>query len=126
MRKWSSKLFKLFRRKHLADDLREEADAHLQMNGKRYRVLIANMGTVVMPLVGNTKYPQITGDFARSFQAQKKLSPDIWVAAHAAQYGMQEKFKAGSFVDPEGYKQAVDRYEKMFRERLAKEQRETR
>jgi metallo-beta-lactamase class B len=90
-------------------------------NGKRLRVLIANMGTVVMPLVGNAKYPQIAEDFARSFEAQKKLSPDIWVAAHASQYRMQEKLKSGSFVDPEGYKQAVERYEKLFREQLARE-----
>jgi predicted permease len=31
MREWWSKLFKAFRRKELADDLREEADAHFQM-----------------------------------------------------------------------------------------------
>jgi hypothetical protein len=28
--------------------------------------------------------------------------------------------KAGSFVDPEGYKAAVERYEKSFRDQLAK------
>jgi metallo-beta-lactamase class B len=90
-------------------------------NGKRLRALIANMGTVVMPLVGNAKYPQIAEDFARSFEAQKKLSPDIWVAAHGSQYRMQEKLKSGSFIDPEGYKQAVERYAKLFREQWARE-----
>jgi hypothetical protein len=34
---------------------------------------------------------------------------------------MQEKLKSGSFVDPEGYKQAVERYEKLFREQLARQ-----
>lgn len=91
------------------------------MDGGRERsVAIANMGTVVMPLTGNPKYPNIAEDFARSFEKQKRLSPDIWVAGHASQYGMQEKYKAGSFVDPQGYKEAIERYEKSFREQLAK------
>jgi len=90
-------------------------------DGKRLRVLIANMGSVVMPLVGNAKYPQIAEDFARSFEAQKKFTPDVWVAAHGSQYRMQEKHKAGSFIDPQGYKQAVERYEKLFLEQLARE-----
>lgn len=89
-------------------------------HGQKRSVAIANMGTVVMPLRGNPKYPNIAQDLARSFEKQKRLSPDIWVAAHASQYRMQEKLKAGSFVDPEGYKQAIDRYERNFREQFAK------
>lgn len=89
-------------------------------DGDRKRsVLIANMGTVVMPLKGNPRYPNIADDLAQSFERQKKLAPDIWVAAHASQYGMQEKLKSGTFVDPQGYKDAIDRYEKSFRNQLA-------
>lgn len=88
--------------------------------GQRRSVAIANMGTVVMPLAGNPKYPHIADDFARSFEKQKRLSPDIWVAAHASQYRMQEKYKSGNFVDPQGYKEAVEHYETSFREQLAK------
>lgn len=90
-------------------------------DGKKYSVLIANMGTVVMPLVGNSAYPRIAEDFARAFRVQKALSADIWVAAHASHYGMQEKYKAGSFVDPEGYRRAVERFEKLYLQRLAQE-----
>ena len=90
-------------------------------NGKQYQVQIANMGSVVMPLVGNKNYPQIIEDYARSFRAQKALSADIWVAAHGSQYGMQEKYKSGSFVDPEGYRQAVERFEKLYLEQLRRE-----
>ena len=78
-------------------------------------------GSVVMPLVGNTWYPSIVADFEQTFRAQKALSPDIWVAAHGGHYGLEAKYKAGSFIDPAGYKAAVDRHEKMFRDRLAKE-----
>ncbi|MBC8164406.1 MAG: subclass B3 metallo-beta-lactamase [Bryobacteraceae bacterium] len=88
---------------------------------KKLNVLIVNLGTAVMPLVNNQNYPEIAKDFAKSFELQKKLAPDIWVAAHASQYSMQEKLKAGSFVDPAGYKVAIERYEKMFREKLAAE-----
>jgi metallo-beta-lactamase class B len=90
--------------------------------GKILKVLIANMSSVVMPLVGNSKYPQIVEDFERSFKAQKALSPDIWVAAHASHYDMDKKYKAGSFVDPEGYRAAVEEFEKRFRTQLAGEQ----
>ncbi len=44
------------------------------------------MDTVVIPLVGNAKYPNIVADFEKSFTAQKTWRPDIWVAAHASQY----------------------------------------
>lgn len=88
--------------------------------GQRRSVGIINMETVVMPLTGNPKYSSIAEDFERSFAKQKKLSPEIWVAAHASQYKMGEKLKAGSFVDPTGYREAVDRHERDFREQLMK------
>jgi metallo-beta-lactamase class B len=90
-------------------------------NGKEYNLAIANMGTVVMPLVDNEYYPEIAEDFAQSFRKQRTLTPDIWVAAHASQYGMREKYEAGSFVDLDGYKQAIDRFEKRYLEQLAEE-----
>ena len=89
--------------------------------GKQLEFLFVNMNTVVMPLVGNAKYPNIVADFEKSFAAQKTWRPDIWVAAHASQYRMAEKHKAGSFVDRDGYPKAVAEYEKQFRERLATE-----
>ncbi|MPZ20333.1 MAG: subclass B3 metallo-beta-lactamase [Luteitalea sp.] len=93
-------------------------------NGKTYSVAIANMGSVVMPLVDNEYYPRIVEDFAQSFRVQKTLAPDIWVAAHGSQCGMREKYEAGSFVDPEGYKQAIDRFENLYLEQLARERRQ--
>lgn len=93
--------------------------------GHRRSVALANMGSVVMPLVGNTKYPNIAGDFVLSFDRQKKLKPEIWVASHASQYRMAEKIKTGSFIDPDGYKQTVRRMERQFQEQWSKEKRET-
>jgi metallo-beta-lactamase class B len=93
----------------------------LMDGGRKQNVLLANMNTVVMPLVGNRKYPQIAEDYERAYATQRKLSPDIWVAAHASQYNMAEKVKAGSFVDPQGYKQAIEHYQALFRETLERE-----
>ena len=93
----------------------------LDDGGRKRDVLLANMNTVVMPLVGNRKYPQIAEDYERAFATQRRLTPDIWVAAHASQYNMAEKVKAGSFVDPQGYQQAIQHYQALFHETLEKE-----
>jgi len=47
--------------------------------GKEYRVLIANMGSINpgVKLVGNTRYPGIAEDYARTFERQKALACDI-------------------------------------------------
>jgi metallo-beta-lactamase class B len=89
--------------------------------GQKRSVAIVNISTVVMPLVGNPKYPRVVDDYEQSFAKQRKLTPDIWVAGHASQYNMQEKWKTGSFIDPEGYKRAIAESEQAFRARLAKE-----
>lgn len=83
--------------------------------GIKRRVLIANMGSVVMPLVGNKGYPNISEDLARSFEKQKAMSADIWVAAHASHYHMREKHEKGSFVDSEGYREAVAQFEELYK-----------
>jgi metallo-beta-lactamase class B len=89
--------------------------------GRKRSLLFVNVPTVVTPLVGNKSYPNIVQDFESTFQKLRQLKPDIWVAAHASQYGMAGKAKAGSFVDPTGYAAAIAGAETAFRERLAKE-----
>ena len=93
----------------------------LMDQGQKRSVLLANINTVVMPLVGNPKYPQIVEDYERAYATQRQLAPDIWAGAHAGQYDMAVKVKAGSFIDPQGYKQTVEHYYSLFRETLEKE-----
>jgi metallo-beta-lactamase class B len=93
----------------------------LMDQGQKRSVLLANINTVVMPLAGNGKYPQIVEDYERTYATQRQLAPDIWVGAHAGQYDMAKKMKAGSFVDPEGYQQTVEHYYSLFHETLEKE-----
>jgi metallo-beta-lactamase class B len=98
-------------------------------NGRDYRVAIVNMGSINpgVTVSGMPKYPTIGDDYARTFAAQKTLPVDVFLASHAAQFGMHEKYKPGDaydpnrFVDPDGYLRAVERLEGIYREQLARE-----
>ncbi len=52
---------------------------------------------------------------------------DVWLASHASQFKLHEKYRTGDtfnpdgFVDPEGFKAAVEELEKAYREQLARE-----
>ena len=102
---------------------------NVQEAGKTYRVVIANMGSINpgVTVSGMPKYPGIGDDYARSFKAQKDMQIDVWLASHASQFKLHEKYKPGDpfdpnrFVDPQGFKAAVEQLEKAYREQLAKE-----
>jgi metallo-beta-lactamase class B len=102
---------------------------NVQESGKTYRVIIANMGSINpgVTVSGMAKYPGIAEDYARTFKAQKDMSIDIWLASHASQFKLHEKYKPGDafnpdrFVDPQGFKAAVEQLEKTYREQLARE-----
>ena len=98
-------------------------------NGRDYRVAIANMGSMNpgLRLSKDPTYPGIAGDFARTFRRQQAMEVDVWVAAHASQYGLHDKYRPGdpyrpeTFVDPEGFRKLVAHYEKLYQEQLAAE-----
>jgi metallo-beta-lactamase class B len=102
---------------------------NVQEGGKTYRVVIANMGSINpgVTVGGMAKYPGITDDYARTFKAQKDMQIDIWLASHAAQFKMHDKYKPGDafspdrFVDPQGFRASVEELEKKYRDQLAKE-----
>lgn len=102
---------------------------NVQENGRTYRVLIANPGAINagVVLLNNPKYPNIVGDYARTFHAQKELTTDIFLASHAAQFRMHDKYKPGDpynperFVDPQGYRASVERLEKIYLDQLDRE-----
>ena len=98
-------------------------------NGRDYRVLIANMGTINpgKQLVVDPTYPGVSNDFAGTYSNQKAMEVDVWVAAHASQYGMHKKgqpgqaYSADNFVDPAGFVAAVERLERIYYEQLRQE-----
>ena len=98
-------------------------------NGRDYRVAIANMGSMNpgLRLSKDPTYPGIAEDFAETFRRQQAMEVDVWVAAHASQYGLHDKYRPGdpyrpeTFVDPEGFAKLVAHYEKLYQEQLAAE-----
>jgi metallo-beta-lactamase class B len=98
-------------------------------NNKTYRVIIANMGSINpgVKVTGMPGYPTIGDDYAKTFLAQKDMKIDVWLASHAAQFRMHEKYKPGDpynpdrFVDPTGFLASVQRLEKAYLDQLAAE-----
>jgi len=101
----------------------------VQDGGKTYRVIIANMGSINpgVTMSGMPGYPGIAQDYGRTFLAQKDMKIDVWLASHASQFRLHDKYKPGDpynaerFVDPQGYLAAVQRLEKAYLDQLAKE-----
>ncbi len=81
--------------------------------GRARTLLFANLPTVVMRL-NPPAYPGIVADLQRSFARLKALHPDVWVAAHASQFNLEAKHKAGRYADPQGYAEAVAQAEAAF------------
>ena len=101
-------------------------------NGKTYRVIVANMGSINpgVKVTGMTTYPGIEQDYARTYASQKAMTIDVWLASHASQFRMHEKYKPGDayqpdrFVDPKGFLEAVRRLEQAYLDQVAKERAE--
>ncbi len=77
---------------------------------------------------GSPTYPGIADDYARTFRVLRELPCDLFLASHGSFYNLKDKAERrrkgegpNPFVDPEGYKQYVERSEKAFRDRLAQE-----
>ncbi len=79
-------------------------------------------------LVENKDYPEISADFAKTFEVLKSLPCDIFLGAHGEYYGMLAKYERlkdaekNPFFDPEGYRAYVELKEKAFRKTLAEQQ----
>ena len=94
--------------------------------GQTYNVLIANMGTINpgKQLLIDPTYPGVADDFSETYKRQKMMDIDIWVAAHKSQYNFFEKYVAGqryspeTFVDPEGFLDAIEVLEVQYIKQL--------
>ena len=75
-------------------------------------------------------YPGVSEDFANTYRTQKAMPVDIWVAAHKSQYGFYYKYDRSkpyspdTFVDPEGFVDAVEKLETIYRVQLQEETKE--
>lgn len=97
--------------------------------GRDYQVLIANMASINpgVTVSGMPGFPGITEAYSQTLAKQKQLKPEVWVASHAGQFNLHQKYKPGDpydpnrFVDPDGYQAKIRFYEKLFRDQLQKE-----
>ncbi len=95
--------------------------------GKKLNVIFVCSTTAPgYKLVGNEKYPEIVADFEQTFKRMKTFKVDIFLSAHASQFGMEDKLallrngaRTNPFIDPDGYLEFVNATEKAFRDRLA-------
>ncbi len=78
-----------------------------------------------VPLVRNSKYPNMVEDFARSFAKLKSMPCDIFLAAHGYWFNLWEKVKRltqgarmNPFIDPQGYRNYIEERERAYLQRL--------
>ena len=91
-------------------------------SGNSYDVLVVNMAYINegVNVAIKPTYLGIAGDFEKTFESQRDLSPDIWVSSHKSAYGFHEKHAPGqaydprAFYDPAGYIEAVRLHEVTF------------
>ncbi|RYY37024.1 MAG: subclass B3 metallo-beta-lactamase [Sphingobacteriaceae bacterium] len=97
---------------------------------KNYRVLIANMPTIVTekPFTKISAYPTIAADYAATLKAMKNLHFDFWFSSHASQFSLEAKHKPGQPYNPEafrdkaGYNKALNELQKEYDEKISREQ----
>ena len=90
-----------------------------------YRVLIANMPTVLDPAKPNMPaYPKIVADYQTTFVSLESLQFDIWLAAHASQFDLHKKYASGDpyqpsrFRDNESFKKELAEFKAAFQQKL--------
>ena len=91
-------------------------------SGHSYDVVVVNMAYINegVNVAVEPTYHGITADFEKTFESQRKLTPDIWVSSHKSAYGFHEKHAPGqaydprAFYDPAGYIEAVQLHEVTF------------
>ena len=81
-------------------------------------------------LAGNAAYPQIVDDYRATFRRLAAMPVDVFLAAHGSFFGLLDKRAAlcrnpetNPFVDPQGYRDHVERLRQELERRLAEQQR---
>jgi metallo-beta-lactamase class B len=89
---------------------------------RTFRVLIANMPSIIIDRKFSEvkAYPGIANDYAYTLSHMKKLSFDIWLAAHASQFNLHAKHRPGhayhpaAFIDQKGYDAGLAQLQKDY------------
>jgi metallo-beta-lactamase class B len=99
-------------------------------NGKKYDVVFVGSMSINpgVRMVNYPPWPKISEAYAKSFRILKELPCDVFLGPHAPFFDMEEKVrrmnadpKTNPFVDPEGYRNYIARFEKLYNEQLDRE-----
>jgi len=101
----------------------------VQEAGKTYHVGLVNLPriNVGVHVSGMPKYPGIEEAYAHTFRLLRAMDVDIWLSSHASHFGLHDKIKLGDpydperFADPNGFRAALGRLEKLYADQLAQE-----
>ena len=103
-------------------------------NGKKLLAAIiggwsSNPGVTYVAIKGKpASYPGIEKDFEHTFATYKALPVDIFLGAHGVYFNMLQKLDRGArtnpalWIDPTGYKAAIQKADENFNRELVKEQ----
>jgi metallo-beta-lactamase class B len=79
-------------------------------------------------LVNNEAYPRIVDDYRATFRRLAAMPADVFLAAHGSFFGLVQKRAAlgrnpetNPFVDPQGYRDHVERSRQRFEQQLAEQ-----
>jgi metallo-beta-lactamase class B len=90
-------------------------------------VFVGSQSTLDYKFVGQESYPDIKGDFERSFVLLSHLPCDIFLASHGSFFHFEEKHErllrceADAFINPDGYKRYLRQSEQEFHDKLARQ-----
>jgi len=102
----------------------------VEENGKKYDVVFVGSMSINpgVHVLNYPAWPDIAKVYARSFEVLKRLHCDVFLGPHASFYDMRaksERLSAGAttnpFIDPEGYRNYISRFEKRYQEQLQRD-----
>lgn len=97
---------------------------------RRYSVaFICSTSTPGYKLVNNPAYPNIAGDYEKTFERLRNMKVDVFLGAHGSMFGLSRKMermrrwpKSNPFVDPAGFRKYLASSQADFRSKLKSQQ----
>ena len=95
-------------------------------------VFVGSQSSLDYRFIDQESYPGIRADFEKSFATLKSLPCDIFLGSHGSFFHFLEKRErilrgeTNAFVDPDGYKRYLSESEKDFRDKVAKQEAQSR
>lgn len=99
-------------------------------DGNRVLDVVHRCSLVLPPALSLGEAPETRADFERTFATMRAFPVDIWLTAHAREFGRYRKFRQRDsvpdpvtpFIDPAGYRASIDSAEARFRRLIAEKQ----